>query len=84
MISTTVHAWTGLSRDIKKREQGVPDLWVLSPVRMPISFLKVMSENGAVISVTSGHLPISQEVMKSKCVNYKGAEIYAQLPQIYL
>lgn len=42
VISATVHVWAGLSRGIKKRPQGVPNAWALSPALMPISFREAM------------------------------------------
>ena len=49
----------------------------------PISSLEAVRQNGAVIHLISGYLPISQEVMEFKCIIYIGAEMYVQLPQIY-
>ena len=72
VISATVHVWAGLSRGIKKREQGASNLWTLSPVFMSVSVLEVTRQIGAVTGMTSGYLPISQKVRKSKCTNCKG------------
>ena len=64
--------------------QGTPNMGVLSPLLRPISSLEAVRQNGAAIHLTTGYLPISQEVMEFKCIIYRGAEMYVQLPQIYL
>ena len=53
-------------------------------VLRPISSLEAMRTNRAVIHVTSGYLPIFQEVMEFKCIIYIRAEMCVQLSQIYL
>lgn len=70
---------------MKKRDsatQGTSNVGVLSRVLRPIYSLEAMRQNGVVIHLTSRYLPISQEVMKS--IIYIGAEMYVQLPRIYL
>lgn len=79
VVSATVHVWARLSRGIKKRLQGVPIINCTYANLFPWSHEVKWGCHWCDL----GYLPISQEVMKSNCINYKGAKIYAQLPQRY-